>query len=43
MSPETSLCEVLNEVLWKLRADFVYDNGIIEIKPYCMSDGETLI
>ena len=27
MSPETSTCEIPSDVLWKLRADLVYDNG----------------
>ena len=31
MSPETSTCEVSSDVLQKLRADFVYNNCIIEI------------
>ena len=30
-SPETFTCEVPNDVLQKLQADFVYDDGIIEI------------
>ena len=30
-SPVTSMCEVLSDVLSKLRADIVYDNGIVEI------------
>ena len=28
---ETSMCEVPSNVLQKLRADFVYDNGVVEI------------
>ena len=31
-SPETSTCEVSSDVLWKLRADFVYNNAIVEIR-----------
>ena len=31
MSPETSTCMVPIDVLCKLRVDFVYDNGVIEI------------
>ena len=31
MSPETSTCEVPSDVLRKLRADFVYANGVVEI------------
>ena len=31
MSPEISMCEVPSDVLLKLRADFVCDNGIIEV------------
>ena len=31
MSPKTFMCEVPSDVLRKLRADFVYDNGVIEI------------
>ena len=31
MSPETFTCEVSSDVLRKLRADFVYDNGAVEI------------
>ena len=30
-SPETSTCEVPSDILWKLRADVVYDNGVIEV------------
>ena len=30
-SPETSTCEVLSEILQKLQADFVHDNGFMEI------------
>ena len=31
MSPETYMCEVLSDVLRKLRADFVYNNDVIDI------------
>ena len=30
-SPETSTCKVPSDVLRKLQADFVYDNGVVEI------------
>ena len=39
-SPETSTCKVPSDILRKVVADFVYDNGIIEVA-YCMFDGET--
>ena len=31
MCPKTSMCEVPSGVLWRLRADVVYDNGVVEI------------
>ena len=31
MSPEISTCEVPSDVSRKLRADFVYDNGVVEV------------
>ena len=41
-SPETSTCEILSDVLRKLQADFVYDNGAVEVS-LLHSGGETLI
>ena len=41
--PKTSTCEVLSDVLRKLRDDFVYDNGVIEISLLRVCTGETLI
>ena len=42
-SPETPTCEVPSYILRKLRADVVYDNGVVEksLRPVCT--GETSI
>ena len=42
VSPETSTCEVLREILLKLQAEFVYINDVVELGD-CMSDSETSI
>ena len=42
-SPKTSMCEVLSDVLRKLRADFVHNNDVIERSLLHVCTGETLI
>ena len=36
MSPKTSTCEVLSDVLRKLRANFVYNNGVRDKFTACL-------